>query len=448
MKKNLPFLWRKNTAALILDSGGNILLGKGKNHSPHWHCPQGGVEYGETLEEAVRREVWEEVGLPSSAYRIVTLYGGFRYPYPPENRKSSQWLGQEQTYFLLICSKIKPKTNLSRSREFGVTRWFPLSKVHLGMFAPFKQAVLSQVFDSFFSSHLRRPRAKSLSRPADHKIVLSHIEHNLTMNRYLVTPDKKLKLRDYAPDDKSLFAGGKEESLVAFDTFKEEFQMLQKKLFAEAKRRILVVIQGMDASGKDGCVRSVFSGLDPQGIQVVAFKRPTPEELAHDFLWRVHRDVPGNGRITIFNRSHYEDIIAVRVRKLFADEVWKRRYRHIVDFETMLAEEGTTIIKLFLNISKEEQKRRLQSRLGEPEKLWKLEASDFTDRALWDTYQNAYQDVMEKTSTKEAPWYIIPGDRKWYRNLVVVRLMVEKLRALNPQFPAPKITPEEAVLEE
>lgn len=452
--KTIPAGWRPNVAAIILDAQGNLLLGKEKANSRYWHCPQGGVEAGESMEEAVCREVWEETRLPASAYKIVTHHGGFRYTYPARNRKSAQWLGQEQTYYLLVCHKTKPKTDLSKSREFSVVSWFPLGKVRSEMFVPFKRGVITQALETFFSTHPQPPTAESrqprpsLAGTPGNKNLLTHIEQTLTMNRYLVPPGKKLKLKDYSPDDKSLFAGTKEESTLAFDTFKAELQELQKRLFAQNKHRILVILQGMDASGKDGCIRNVFSGLDPQGVRVVSFKRPTPEELAHDFLWRVHREVPGNGQLTIFNRSQYEDIIAVRVKKLFGDDVWKRRYKHIRDFEDMLVEEGTTIIKIFLNISKAEQRRRLESRIIDPQKLWKLEPSDFADRLLWDDFMSAYQDMIEKTSTPEAPWYLIPADRKWYRNLVVARLLVEKLRALDLQYPQPKINPAEIVLED
>ncbi len=451
--KAIPARWRPNAAAIILDSQGNILLGKEKPNSRYWHCPQGGVEPNERMEQTVRREVWEEVGLAPSAYRIVTHHGGFRYVYPAGNRKSAEWLGQEQTYYLLVCHKAKPKTNLAKSKEFSVVSWFPIAKIRPELFVPFKRDVLTQVFETFFSSlpafsGNAPKRASRQTALLDKKRAVTHIEQNLTMNRYLVNPGKKLKLKDFSPDDKSLFAGTKEESAMAFDAFKAELQDLQKRLFAQNKRRILVILQGMDASGKDGCIRNVFSGLDPQGVRVVAFKRPTPEELAHDFLWRVHREVPGNGELTIFNRSQYEDIIAVRVKKLFGDDVWKRRYKHIRDFEDMLVEEGTTIIKLFLNISKSEQRRRLESRMVDPQKLWKLEPSDFADRLLWDDFMNAYQEMIEKTSTPDAPWYLIPADRKWYRNLVVARLMVEKLRALDLQYPQPKINPSEIALED
>lgn len=266
------------------------------------------------------------------------------------------------------------------------------------------------------------------------------------MNRYLVPPGKKLRLKDYSPDDKSLFSGTKEESLIEFDKLREELQELQKKLFAQHKHKILVILQAMDAGGKDGCVKHVFSRVDPQGLHVVPFKKPTTEELDHDFLWRVHKEVPAKGQIAIFNRSHYEDIIAVRVKKIFPDPVWKRRYKHVLDFESMLAEEGTVIIKLFLNISKAEQKKRLESRLQDPDKLWKFCMDDLDDRNRWDEFQTAYQDLIEKTSTPEAPWYIIPADRKWYRNLVVARLMVEKLRHLQLSLPTPNFDPASIVI--
>ena len=233
---------------------------------------------------------------------------------------------------------------------------------------------------------------------------------------------------------------------LEFDKLREELQELQKKLFAQHKHKILVILQAMDAGGKDGCVKHVFSRVDPQGLHVVPFKKPTTEELDHDFLWRVHKEVPAKGQIAIFNRSHYEDIIAVRVKKIFPDPVWKRRYKHVLDFESMLAEEGTVIIKLFLNISKEEQKKRLESRLQDPDKLWKFCMDDLDDRNRWDEFQTAYQDLIEKTSTPEAPWYIIPADRKWYRNLVVARLMVEKLRHLQLSLPTPNFDPASIII--
>lgn len=268
------------------------------------------------------------------------------------------------------------------------------------------------------------------------------------LKRYRVKPGEKVDLSAIDAGDFSLFAeGGKGGSLEVFDQLRDELQALQKVLYAQNKHRILIVLQAMDTGGKDGCVKHVFSRVDPQGVNVKAFKKPSEEELAHDFLWRVHQHVPGNGQIVIFNRSHYEDILAVRVKKLFGDEVWKRRYRHVIEFERMLAEEGTTIIKMFLHISKDEQKRRLESRLANPAKYWKFNPDDLSDRARWDEFQKAYEDLIEKTSTEQSPWFIIPGDRKWYRNLIVARIMVDTLRGLKMDFPTVNWDPRSVVIE-
>tara|TARA_R110000850_G_scaffold109649_1_gene222698 strand:- start:2777 stop:3478 length:702 start_codon:yes stop_codon:yes gene_type:complete len=217
--------------------------------------------------------------------------------------------------------------------------------------------------------------------------------------------------------------------------FDDEIDALQAQLYAEGKRRLLVVFQAMDTGGKDGTIRRVFEKMDPQGIRVAAFKRPSSLEMAHDYLWRVHQQVPKNGHVVIFNRSHYEDILAVRVRDIFPESVWSKRFDHIKNFETMLADEGTTIVKIFLNISKGEQKERLQSRLDRPDKNWKFNSGDLEDRALWDKFMGAYNDVLSQTSTAAAPWYVIPADRKWYRNIVVARIIIDTLNGLNMAYP-------------
>jgi len=232
-----------------------------------------------------------------------------------------------------------------------------------------------------------------------------------------------------------------------FEKLRDEIQSLQKVLYAQGMHRILIILQAMDTGGKDGCVKHVFSRVDPQGINVKAFKKPSEEELAHDFLWRVHPHVPGNGQIAIFNRSHYEDIISVKVKKLRPDEVWKKRYRHIVDFERMLVDEGTTIVKFFLHISPDEQKSRLLSRLRQPEKHWKLNPDDIQDRSQWGEFMAAYEEMIGRTSTNHAPWYVVPADRKWYRNLVVAQIVVEHLRALNMKYPQPTWDPGSIVIE-
>jgi PPK2 family polyphosphate:nucleotide phosphotransferase len=255
------------------------------------------------------------------------------------------------------------------------------------------------------------------------------------LERYWVKPGTKPDLEKIDGGEKLLFKGEKEDYAAQFDQLQDELQELQKKLYAQNKHRILVVMQAMDTGGKDGCIKHVFSRIDPQGIHVRSFKKPSEEEMSYDFLWRVHSKVPHRGQLVIFNRSHYEDVIAVRVKKIFPDAVWKRRQRHIVDFERMLAEEGTTIVKIFLHISKDEQKRRLQSRLDDPVKHWKIHPDDLVDRAHWDEFMTSYEDVMEKTSTEFAPWYVVPADRKWYRNLCVARIMLDTLKKLNMEYP-------------
>lgn len=256
------------------------------------------------------------------------------------------------------------------------------------------------------------------------------------LERYWVKPGTPLDLSKIDSSEKTLFDGSRKSDFEPqFADLQDQLQDLQKMLYAQNKHRILVVMQAMDTGGKDGCIKHVFSHIDPQGIHVRSFKKPTEEELSYDFLWRVHAKVPHRGQLVIFNRSHYEDIIAVRVKKLFPDEVWQRRQQHVVDFERMLAEEGTTIVKIFLHISKEEQKKRLETRLENPEKHWKFNPDDLADRLRWDDFMHAYEDVISKTSTETAPWYVVPADRKWYRNLCVARIMLDTLKQLDMELP-------------
>jgi PPK2 family polyphosphate:nucleotide phosphotransferase len=202
----------------------------------------------------------------------------------------------------------------------------------------------------------------------------------------------------------------------------------------------------MDTGGKDGTIRHVFEGVNPLGVKVASFKVPTQEELGHDFLWRVHKQTPAKGEITIFNRSHYEDVLVVRVHQLVPPDVWRGRYARINDFERMLAEEGTTILKFFLHISKEEQKKRLQARLDERDKRWKFNVGDLKERRLWSAYMEAYVDAIGKTSTQWAPWYIVPANHKWYRNLVVCTVIVETLKSLKMRYPEPEVNLDRIVI--
>jgi len=267
------------------------------------------------------------------------------------------------------------------------------------------------------------------------------------MDIYRVKPGMQVDLSKWDPNDKALFDKGKSAGRKALVEFNRRLEALQELLYAEGKRKLLVVLQAMDTGGKDGAIRHVFNGVNPQGVKVTNFKVPTRKELAHDYLWRVHRHTPGNGEIMIFNRSHYEDVLVVRVRNLVPPEVWERRYAHINDFERMLADEGTTILKFFLYISKDEQKARLQSRLDEPHKHWKFNVGDLEDRALWDDYLHAYEVVLSETSTEWAPWYIVPANRKWYRNLVISDVLVETLEGFDMRYPEPADNLDEVVID-
>jgi len=251
------------------------------------------------------------------------------------------------------------------------------------------------------------------------------------MEQYRVKLGSQITLSQWDPNDKSAFDGGKREARKALRALNKRLEVLQELLYAEHKHKVLVVLQAMDTGGKDGTIRHVFEGVNPQGVKVASFKVPTPEELAHDYLWRVHKQVPGRGGVVIFNRSHYEDVLTVRVHNLAPPAVWGRRYTHINDFERMLAEEGTTILKFFLHIGLDEQKKRLQARLDKPHKRWKFSLGDLEERKLWPEYMRVYEDALSKTSTERASWYIVPANRKWYRNLVVATVLVERLDGLN-----------------
>ena len=258
---------------------------------------------------------------------------------------------------------------------------------------------------------------------------------DLAQHPFRVQPGQTVDLSTLPTRDEELFPVGKPEGKELFDDLEGMIDELQTRLYAEGKHKFLVVFQAMDTGGKDGTIRGVFETMDPQGIRVASFKKPNSKELAHDYLWRIHKQTPAKGETVVFNRSHYEDIIAVRVREIFPESVWSKRYDHIVNFEKMLADEGTKIIKIFLHISHDEQKARLQSRLDEPAKNWKFNPSDLEDRALWPKFMEAYSDVLSKTSTDHAPWYVIPGDRKWYRNLVVAQIVIGTLRELDMKYP-------------
>lgn len=245
----------------------------------------------------------------------------------------------------------------------------------------------------------------------------------------------EVDLDDYDPGE--TFGWEKEAAKLRFVDEMAVVSDLQRRFFADESTGFLLVLQAMDAGGKDGTIRSVLSGVNPAGVDVNSFGVPSDEERAHDYLWRVHAHAPSKGIIGIFNRSHYEDVLVVRVKGFAPDKVWKRRYGHIVDFERMLHDEGTHVIKIFLNVSKEEQRERMQDRVDDPDERWKFRLGDLDDRALWDDYQEAFRDAIRKTTTDDAPWYVVPADRKWVRNLTVAKILRHHLELIDPQYPQP-----------
>lgn len=258
--------------------------------------------------------------------------------------------------------------------------------------------------------------------------------------RWLVKPGKSFTLAGIDPGS-TAGSPTKAEVVEAFAGFHDRLYGLQERLWAERRQSLLIVVQGIDAGGKDGTMKHLFLGLNPAGSRVASFRAPTEDELAHDFLWRVHRHTPARGEIVLFNRSHYEDVLVVRVHDLVPEAVWRPRYRLIREFEDNLTAAGTAVVKVFLHISKEEQAQRFRARVEDPTKRWKFRAADVSERAYWDQYQEAFAEALSETSTKTSPWYVIPANHKWYRNWAVSQIVIETLSEMDPQYPPAEATP-------
>ena len=254
-------------------------------------------------------------------------------------------------------------------------------------------------------------------------------------DKFRIAPGVKVSLAKYDPADKSASAGAKDKNLLQLAALSNRLDQLQDVFYASGKHKLLVVLQGMDTSGKDGTIRHVFNSVDPLGVRVASFKAPTDEEKAHDFLWRIHRQVPADGEIVIFNRSHYEDVLITCVHQWIDAKECQRRYKHIIAFEKLLAQSGTIIRKFYLHISREEQKKRLDARLSDPDKQWKFRLADLDERKHWDAYAAAYEDALAATSTDDAPWYVVPADSKTNRNLFISQVLVKTLEDLRLRYP-------------
>lgn len=272
------------------------------------------------------------------------------------------------------------------------------------------------------------------------------IKVNDIINKLMVAEGKKINLQKLDPDYDFSINEKKAEYLLE-QNLKKRMSDLQYRLYAERKKALLIVFQGIDTSGKDSTIRHVISAFNPQSCTVKAFKEPTTEDLSHDFLWRIHKSAPAKGEIVIFNRSHYEDIIQPRVHKTIHKSIWSQRYEHINAFEKCLSDSSIKIIKFFLHISKEEQRKRLEERLNDPSKHWKVSERDMGDRKFWSSYTVAYQDIIKRCSNTWAPWYIIPANKKWFRNLAVGLIIVDTIERMKPKFPKPVINLSKIVID-
>lgn len=252
-----------------------------------------------------------------------------------------------------------------------------------------------------------------------------------------LTPNNPIRLNDVNPNGKDLHPD-RDAAKDEFRALRDEFIELQQCLYAEDKHKLLIVFQAMDAGGKDSAIRKAFKGVNPQGVHITSFKGPSKVELQHDFLWRIHKAVPEKGMIGVFNRSHYEDVLIVRVDNIVPESVWRPRYELIKNFEYLLHTTGTTILKFYLHIDKDEQKERFQDRVDEPDKNWKFSFEDLEKRKQWDDYMVAYEEMLNQTTTDYAPWYVIPTNQKWYRDLALMRIIVGTLRRLDLQYPSPE----------
>ena len=276
--------------------------------------------------------------------------------------------------------------------------------------------------------------SKAIQTKAPEKVVVEDLQPAPDYPSYRVEPGKRASLAAIDPDETEHYRK-KKDVAKELEKQRRRIQDLQERLYAENEQGLLIVLQAMDTGGKDGTIKHVFSGVNPQGCRVSSFKAPSAVESNHDFLWRYHKSAPARGRIGIFNRSHYEDVLVVRVKNMVPEDIWRWRYDQINAFERNLSLNGITVLKFFLHISKDEQKKRLQRRLNNPDKLWKFSWADIKERAFWDDYQQAYEDALSNCSTEHAPWYVVPANKKWYRNLVVARTIADTLEAMDPRYP-------------
>ncbi len=409
--------WRPNVAAVIMDREGNILLASPTDPAKNWHFPQGGVSKKETLKDALRREVQEEVGLYPDQYRIICSIGGYRYQYKEDNEKSTRWKGQEQTYFLLLCHEEKPVIDLSQSPEFHHAQWLPWRDVLPEMFVRFKRETIRQVLETFFPSTMGD---SGLS---------SYLEHTLSPRRYLLQAGEVCSLAELPSDDRALFAGGKAEARAQLSHLYKDILRLHQAVVSKRMGRLLVLFHGVERCGCEGVVQRLAHHMEPFGLRVESLSLYEDEERTnYDFIYPLHKRVPTRGEAVLMDRSVYNSLRVDYLEGKITDEVLLRRLTRLNEFEEMLAEEGTTVIKIYLHISRDEQQRRFNKQhfYVQPHRL--AEEQIGSDPETWQREMQLSESILTCVNSSSCPWYIIPADKKWYRDLCVTHIVIDTLQ--------------------
>ncbi len=415
--KRPPTEWRINVAAIIMDAAGKILVGCTSPTGRYWHFPQGGVSKHESLIQAIQREVLEEVGLSPSSYSITCSLGGFRYRYPEKNEKSARWRGQEQTYYLLQCHQEQPPIDISRTEEFERTEWVHWKELKASMFANFKRPIIEQVLAAFFPSSLP---AKGL-----HK----HLSSNFSPRRYLTPTGHEIKLDTIDASEHSLFAGSKEIARSQIEQLQEDISSLHAALCAKQKGQLLLIFHGLDGSGCDASVRHLAACMDPFALRVESLIETRCHEMHEgDFLRPLHARCPRVGETVLFDRSLYYMLAHEYLHEQLDKAKLQKRMKYLTQFEAMLSDEGTHIIKIYLHISEEEQQRRFEKRRINPARRPRLEEYSVSYEHNWAEEQELYSYLLTVSNSKKNPWYVLPADRKWYRDLCVMRIVAETLQ--------------------
>ncbi len=415
-----PDSWRTNVAAVIMDAAGNILLASPTPECKNWHFPQGGVGKKETLLAALKREVWEEVGLSPDSYEVICSIGGYRYRYKEQNIKSVRWKGQEQTYYLLLCKEVKPAIDIEKTPEFAVVQWVPYRKVNAEMFVAFKRPIIEQVLATFFPASLP---IKQLQK---------YHGNQLTPARYRLKIGEKFSFCKTPANDCILFAGTKDAATTQIRDLLADISLFHRALSRQKKGRLLIIFDGMKGGGCSSSVRRLATCMNPFGLRVESFDQKDLIEMdEYDFLRPFSMRTPRLGQAVVFDHSLYDLLGKRYLRGEMSEEKLRLRMKHLSQFESMLCDEGTRIIKIYLHVSYEEQVRRIEKRRNDPSV--RPEHIDFHIPSLeeWTHEKSIAEDMLNMGSKSERhAWYVIPSDRKWYRDLCMLRIVAKNLQAM------------------